>query len=85
MRSALLASTVGVLGFLAVAQAPAPALAGPSIDPSTCGLTDISLTIGSATYNPTQCRADAEIGGGNANPTTERNLLNTAFEYPISR
>ena len=65
-------------------SAPAPALAGPSIDPSTCGLTDISLTIGSATYNPTQCRADVEIGGGNANPTTERNLLNTAFSTNFS-
>ena len=80
----LFATTVGAMGVFAVALAPAPVQAGPSINPSTCGLTDISLTIGSATYNPTQCRADVEIAGGNSNPTTERDLLNAAFSTNFS-
>ena len=84
MRTIPLAATVGALGVIAVALAPTPARAGPSINPSVCSPSDISLTIGAATYNPTQCRADVEIGGGNSNPTTERDLLNAAFSTNFS-
>lgn len=82
-RSTLFAAAVGVVAAFAAAV-PAPVHAGPTIDPSTCGLSDVSLTIGASTYHPAQCAADVEIGGGNANPTTERDLLNQTFNTNFS-
>ena len=72
------------MGVFAVALAPAPVQAGPSIAPSVCGLSDVDLKIGVTTYHPTQCRADLQIGGGNSNPGSERDLLNTAFSTNFS-
>jgi hypothetical protein len=68
-----------LLGGIAAIAFSGTAMAGPSIPPTTCSNSDLSLTIGTTVYNPVKCLPN--ILSTPLNPSNVVSEMNTAFGF----